>query len=56
MTPTPRYGHVMTPGNLSNEIFVFGGLNEKQEFCDKELFMLYETSKQSDKNWKIVDD
>lgn len=56
MTPSPRYGHIMSFGQQTNELYLFGGINEKFEFCNKEMFLLYETSKQSDKNWKIVED
>jgi hypothetical protein len=28
MTPTPRYGLVMTKRNNSNEVLLFGGINE----------------------------
>lgn len=56
MTPRTRYGHVLSTGKSSNEVYVFGGINEKFDFCEKDMFLLYETSKQSDKNWKIVED
>eukprot|EP00347_Sterkiella_histriomuscorum_P002523 403367825 len=56
MTPSPRYGHVMSSGQQANEVYVFGGINENYDFCSKDMFLLYETSKQSDKNWKIVED
>ena len=45
MTPSPRYGHAMIPGKSSNELYVFGGLDEKEEFCKRDIFLLYETSK-----------
>ena len=56
MTPSPRYAHVMTPGQSSNEVYIFGGISENYEFCEEEFFLLYETVKQSDKNWRIVED
>ena len=57
MTPTPRYGHVLCPTSNQSEVYIYGGLNEEFLFCPKtDLYLLYETSKQSDKNWRIVED
>ena len=54
--PSPRYGHSLCPGDESNKVYVFGGITEDFTFAVPELYLLYETSKQSDKNWKIVED
>jgi len=48
MTPSPRFGHVMAPGKLSNEVYIFGGINDNYEFSSMDVYLLYETSKQSD--------
>lgn len=45
MTPSPRYGHVMSNGQQNNEVYIFGGINDKFDFCSKDFFLLYETSK-----------
>lgn len=56
MTPSPRYGFIMTLGPTCNELFMLGGINEDVEFCDLDVFMLYESTSMNDKNWKIVED
>lgn len=42
--------------STGSNIYLFGGFDEDYHFCETDVFNLYETNSQSEKNWRIIDD